>query len=62
MLGTLQIWMEMQKAFLGTTFKGTFGIGKQSITGQQMVDAISKLYGEDMNYIEALDKFNALQK
>ena len=53
---------DAEKAFLGTTFKGTFGIGKQSITGQQMVDAISKLYGEDMNYIEALDKFNALQK
>ena len=53
---------DAEKAFLGTTFKGTFGIGKQSITGQQMVDSINKLYGEDMNYIEALGKFNQLQK
>ena len=53
---------DMEKAFLTTTFKGTFGIGKQSITGQQMVDSINKLYGQDMTWDQAIQKLNTLQK
>jgi hypothetical protein len=53
---------DAEEKFLTTTFKGTFGIGKQSITGQQMIDSINKLYGENMGYEEALEKFNSLQK
>tara|TARA_R110000868_G_scaffold23210_5_gene94004 strand:- start:2373 stop:4877 length:2505 start_codon:yes stop_codon:yes gene_type:complete len=53
---------DAEEKFLTTTFKGTFGIYKQSITGQQMIDSINKLYGENMGYEEALEKFNSLQK
>jgi len=53
---------DAEKAFSGTTFKGTMGLGKQSMTGGQMVSAINKLYGEELGYEEALKRVNQLQK
>ena len=58
---------EAEQKFLSNTFKSTYGPGKDSITGQQMVDAINKLYEETpgytpMGYEEALEKLNQLQK
>ena len=55
---------EAEEKFLNNTFQSTYGGGKQSITGQQMVDAINKLYSDrpDMGYNEALESINKLQK
>jgi hypothetical protein len=36
-----------EEAFLTTTFKGTVGLGKQSLTGQQMVDAINSTLSKE---------------
>jgi hypothetical protein len=53
---------DAEEKFLTTTFKGTMGLGKQSMTGGQMVSAINKLYGEELGYEEALKRVNQLQK
>jgi len=47
--------LDMQKKFLATKFKGTVGTGKQTITGEQIVDAMSEYFGQDIDISRALE-------
>ena len=51
---------EAEEKFLNNSFSYT--VGKGSITGQQMLDTINKLYGREMDYETALSTLNQLQK
>jgi len=51
--------LDAEKKFLNTTHTGAVG---QSISGADMVAAISKLYGEDLDYETAIERINLLQK
>lgn len=53
---------EAEELFLNNKFQSTHGFGTQSITGAEMVAAINKLYGREMEYEEALSTMNTLQK
>lgn len=47
--------LDMQKKFLATKFKGTVGTGKQTITGEQIVDAMSEYFGQDIDIARAME-------
>lgn len=53
---------DAEQEFATTDFKGTIGVGSQSVNGKQLVDSVSKLLGKTVTTSEAIKLVNEASK